>query len=1415
MNIENILEQLKQMDRQEKEDFLKNIQYLIDEQYIQKSKVQELQQEMNELVKENNIVRQKINQKFSKTEHQTIAFQLGKSILDVLNGHKKVRQLPAMSLNLALEAFQRKGEENLTHNQKKLYALMKQSETPEKRNIKQISVFLLKKVLEKLDNEKNIEKEVPFLEGEYKDLQGKLINDLPENDVFELKKIEPVKIEPQLKRDNVLKETEISSDGSKLKIACIMDEFTYFCFSPEATLLQLTPENWLEEVSDFQPDILFIESAWQGKESLWKAKVSQNSSEVGALINYCHMHSIKTLFWNKEDPVHFGTFIEVAKQVDVVFTTDIDCIGRYKAQVGHDNVYLLPFAAQPQVHNPIEKYERKDAFNFAGSFYLKYPERQRDFVNLTDVAINFKKLEIYDRNYNKPHPHYTFPEKYQQYILGRLEPHEIDKAYKGYNYGINMNTIKQSQSMFARRVFEMLASNTIVLSNYSRGVRNFFGDLVLCSDNSSELEQKLKQTLSSKDELDKFRLLGLRKVLSEHTYEDRLNYILNKLKIKNEQNRYSVAIIAQTDSVEDFEYIYSMFKEQSYQDKVLIVKNSGQNVLPKYDDVFEVNQKSDIFSNLNKLNIDFVGFFNSKNCYLKNYIEDLALSFRYLNEQGVKVATKDSFYDFIGSLKLESGIEYKMVDSYTLSRSMISAGEILSKTNLLDQFLSDKSLEVSDAAFSIDRFNYIENGAQASLEEQKKVSTFEDGLDIGVRLKEQLLPYAEKIQPLFEDNRDYVTYDAKYFSESITNSNKLIKFTIKGNEVNIISSLDAKKHSYLPILSKVGVKTSVKRVKLFVDCQSNFDTQVVVEFFDFSGNKKDFNIFSINEELEILLPDGADYFNLSLRLKGSGQAVLKKICYSSTVENSQKKFDLENSSVIILDADFFNKNLVKPSSNQILFKKIEDKFVIKTTLAPTKHCYMYIKESFTREELNLVLNSEFELKAHTSAEEVRIVFEFQDENKQKISHSMNPILGGHALAIPMECRYVRIGFKVVGAGLTEIEGLHIGTVKNPINNFISKSKTLVVAKQYPSYSDLYKYGFLHTRLRAYKRENHLTDMFKVTTSVQEVGFNEFEGIDIFSHNHEMLDQLLASGVYSKVCIHLIDKKIWDVVKKYQDKVQIIIWVHGAEIQVWQRREFEFENMSEQEIVRQKKLSDQRRHFWRNLVLNELRPNTQFVFVSQYFLNESEQDLAVKFPTEQSHIIHNYIDTNFFQYMEKVSTQRFKLLSIRPFASRKYANDLTVKAIEELAKYPNFSKFDIAIYGDGALFEKTTQPLQKFSNVQLHKTFLNHSEIAKLHKEYGVFIVPTRMDSQGVSRDEAMSSGLIPVTTSVTAIPEFVDNMCGVLVDGEDYIDMAKQIYQLSKNARKFKQLSKQAAIRVNEQSGYTNTICKELDLLKN
>jgi glycosyltransferase involved in cell wall biosynthesis len=124
-----------------------------------------------------------------------------------------------------------------------------------------------------------------------------------------------------------------------------------------------------------------------------------------------------------------------------------------------------------------------------------------------------------------------------------------------------------------------------------------------------------------------------------------------------------------------------------------------------------------------------------------------------------------------------------------------------------------------------------------------------------------------------------------------------------------------------------------------------------------------------------------------------------------------------------------------------------------------------------------------------------------------------------------------------------------------------------------------------------------------------------------------------------------------------------------------------------------------------------------------------------------------------------------------------------------------------------------EPLKKFENVTLMRKFLSHTEISELHKEYGVFLTPTRMDSQGVSRDEAMSSGLVPVTTEVTAIPEFVDSNSGILVSGEDWKGIAKGVEELYKNPDLFCDLSQAAAKRVRSQSGSKIIIQKEIDLI--
>jgi glycosyltransferase involved in cell wall biosynthesis len=133
-------------------------------------------------------------------------------------------------------------------------------------------------------------------------------------------------------------------------------------------------------------------------------------------------------------------------------------------------------------------------------------------------------------------------------------------------------------------------------------------------------------------------------------------------------------------------------------------------------------------------------------------------------------------------------------------------------------------------------------------------------------------------------------------------------------------------------------------------------------------------------------------------------------------------------------------------------------------------------------------------------------------------------------------------------------------------------------------------------------------------------------------------------------------------------------------------------------------------------------------------------------------------------------------------------------------------------GDGKLFEETLAPLRHFENVKIERRFLTQPEIAQLHKEYGVFLCPTRWDSQGVSRDEAMASGLVPVTNAVAAIPEFVDKTCGVLANAEDAEDLAAGIMWLYENPAHFQALSKAAAARVRRQSGSHIVISKELAL---
>jgi spore maturation protein CgeB len=269
---------------------------------------------------------------------------------------------------------------------------------------------------------------------------------------------------------------------SDLKVACILDDFTYTTFSKVCQAKQVTSISWRAEMEGFKPHMLFVEAAWHGVGDSWRRKVSIVSDELVQLLRWCKEHDVPTVFWNKDDPPHYATFINTAALFDFVLTTDIDLVGDYKKALGDDRVYLLPFWAELSLHNPIERYERIKGFCFAGTYYVKYEERGRDFRTFTQTLAPLGQFDIYDRNEYAGNPNYSYPDEYRPYIRGSLPYDQIDKAYKGYLFGLNMNSIKQSQMMCARRTYELLASNTLVLSNYSRARKNIFVDLILATD---------------------------------------------------------------------------------------------------------------------------------------------------------------------------------------------------------------------------------------------------------------------------------------------------------------------------------------------------------------------------------------------------------------------------------------------------------------------------------------------------------------------------------------------------------------------------------------------------------------------------------------------------------------------------------------------------------------------------------------------------------------------------------------------------------------------------------------------------------------------------------------------------------------------------------------------------------------------
>lgn len=457
-------------------------------------------------------------------------------------------------------------------------------------------------------------------------------------------------------------------------IGIIADEFLFNSYNGVANFLYVNRENYKEHHKKL--DVLLIVTTWRGLHNEWRGlgnpKIKKHRDELYKIMDYYRKQGTKIVFYSKEDPVNYHIFIDIAKHCDYIFTTAIEKIKDYQKDCNNENVFLLEFGVNPLYHNPvgIKKHPKLPEVLFTGSWYEKYPHRQVDTRTLFDGVIEGNKdLKIIDRNYDLELIQYFFPDEYVKYVSPSIKHTYLQKFHKMFDWAINLNSIQESNTMFANRIYELQALGNILLSNYSVGVNNKFPGVFLIDD-----KHEVKDIFDAYTVEDVFQhqVSGIRQVMSDKTTFHRIEHLLKTIEVKHEAlPKRKVAVLVK----EKHENIEKMFNLQTYPYKALYTEEEFTEEL--------------------KQQHDMITFFDDKIDYNIFYLEDMVNGFKYTDSEYI---TKDAYYqDSI----LHEGIEFDYVSEMKDKHKTLFWSETYSLQQLLDM---DGHVQLVNG-FSIDHFS--------------------------------------------------------------------------------------------------------------------------------------------------------------------------------------------------------------------------------------------------------------------------------------------------------------------------------------------------------------------------------------------------------------------------------------------------------------------------------------------------------------------------------------------------------------------------------------------------------------------------------------------------------------------------------------------------------------------------------------
>lgn len=462
------------------------------------------------------------------------------------------------------------------------------------------------------------------------------------------------------------------------KIAVICDRFYYDSVRSAADFSYVTPENGKDILR--KVDLFLVVSTWRGLNNEWLGLATEGSRErllLDELIGFAKSKGVPVVFYSKEDPPHYSDFIGTAKKCDYIFTSCAEKTKDYIADCGHNRVYVMRFGINPCFHNPIgcdNKLRRDGGVVFSGGWYRKFTERCTDLGRIFDgVLAAHRPLAIVDRfsNTKTPDKRFDYPETYRRFVHPEVRHDLLQNLHKTFNWSINANTVKNSQTMFANRAYELQADGSLLVSNYSIGINSIL-PLVYLAHSKDDVGRLLSSF--GGEELYERQMASVRYVMTGETCFDRISEMLRIVGKPECTTARTVAVVVDHATPE----VRQMFDEQSFPNRKL----------------YAIEE----FSEKEYGAADYVAFWNPDSYYGPFYLEDMLNGFKYTRS---KYVTKAAFKK---NGKLMDGIEHGFVATMQARHRTV----FCSRQFTWDFLRGLNGPQGLDSGYSIDHLNYDE-----------------------------------------------------------------------------------------------------------------------------------------------------------------------------------------------------------------------------------------------------------------------------------------------------------------------------------------------------------------------------------------------------------------------------------------------------------------------------------------------------------------------------------------------------------------------------------------------------------------------------------------------------------------------------------------------------------------------------------